>query len=234
MSRLPWVVATGLAHHVTQRGTDRQPIFSSGRSQDVYLDLLKEHAHQQRLRILGYCLMTNHVHVLALPERADSLAVAFRNTHGRFAQYANALQCRTGHFWQNRFYSCPVEDCHTGRVMAYIELNPVRAGLVSSAAEYPWSSAAVHLGLRSELSGLVDLQWWSDRWTKWDWSAFLGDPAFDAEAVRMATHTGRPLGSTEFVADLEHRLGRKLARQKGGRPKQSEREARPEQRFMIA
>jgi len=234
MSRLARVVAVGVAHHVTQRGTDHQAIFLSPHGQDVYLALLKAHAEQQRLRILGYCLMTNHVHLLAVPERPDSLAKALRDTHGRFAQYANAVQGRSGHFWQNRFYSCPVEDCHTGRVMAYIELNPVRAGLVSSAREYRWSSAAVHLGLRTESRGLLDLKWWEDRWSKQDWNSMLGAASCDEESVRVATHTGRPIGSNQFVNDLEKQLGRRLQPQIGGRPKKQMQEALPEKRFMTA
>jgi len=235
MSRLSRVVAVGVAHHITQRGTDHQAIFLSPGGQDVYLALLQEHAEQQHLRILGYCLMTNHVHLLAIPERPESLANALRNTHGRFAQYANALQSRTGHFWQNRFYSCPVEDCQTGRVMAYIELNPVRAGMVSSAREYRWSSAAVHLGMRTETRGLLDLKWWDDRWSRQDWSSVLGAASCDEESVRVATHTGRPIGSSQFIADLEHRLGRRLQRKSGGRPKQPLRHALPgQQRFMTA
>lgn len=209
------VVAVGVAHHITQRGTNRQAVFTGYKSQDVYLGLLKENAERNRLRILGYCLMTNHVHILAIPEHPGALAATFRYAHGRFAQYANAVHCRSGHFWQNRYYSCPVEDAQTGRVLAYIELNPVRAGLVGSAAEFPWSSAAAHIQGREDSLGLLDLRWWKDRWTGTEWAEVLGDSSFDAEALRKATFSGRPLGSSEFVKDLESRLGRRLERQKG-------------------
>jgi putative transposase len=130
---MPRVVAAGVAHHVTQRGIARQEIFTSDESWQVYLALLKEHAQHHRLSILGYCLMSNHVHLLVIPHQVDSMSATFCFAHGRFAQYSDAEQCRSGHFWQNRFYSCPVEESAAGTVLAYIELNPVRAHLAPSA-----------------------------------------------------------------------------------------------------
>ena len=219
MARLARVVAIGVAHHITQRGVDRQAVFVSNKCRSVYLALLKEHAARSRVRILGYCLMTNHVHILAVPECADALATTFRYAHGRFAQYANAQQCRSGHFWQNRFYSCPVEESAIGNVLAYIELNPVRAGLVPTADSFEWSSARVHLGKRRNNSGLLDLQWWRSQWMAAEWPAILASEQSRPDPIRQATFTGRPLGSADFVAALEKRLGRKLERQKAGRPK---------------
>ena len=112
------VVAVGVPHHITQRGVDRHVIFTSDQARNVYLALLKEHAKHHGLSILGYCLMTNHVHLLAIPEHPDSMAATFRYAHGRFAHYVNAGQCRSGHFWQNRFYSCPIEESAAGAVLA--------------------------------------------------------------------------------------------------------------------
>lgn len=117
MGRLARVVAVGVAHQITQRGVDRRVVFPSGKCRRVYLALLKEHASRSGLRILGYCLMTNHVHILAIPERAEGLAATFRYAHGRFAQYANAQQCRSGHFWQNRLFV-------SGRGIRYRQLTP--------------------------------------------------------------------------------------------------------------
>lgn len=213
------VVAVGVAHHVTQRGIARQDVFTSDKSRKVYLRLLKEHAQRYGLRIAGYCLMTNHVHILAVPEGPESLAATFRYAHGRFAQYANAEQCRSGHLWQNRFYSCPVDDSAAASVLAYIELNPVRAGLATAASEFKWSSAASHIGARRDPSGVLDLEWWNLRWTPAEWAAVLRAEQPDSASLRRATYTGRPLGSFEFTADLERRLGRRLERQKGGRPR---------------
>lgn len=219
MARLARVVAVGVAHHITQRGVDRQAVFTTDKCRSVYLALLKEHATRSHLRILGYCLMTNHVHVLAVPDRAEALAATFRYAHGRFAQYANARQCRSGHFWQNRFYSCPVEESAIGTVLAYVELNPVRAGLVAAADTFEWSSAGVHMGKRRDSSGVLDMNWWGSQWTQAEWSAVLASAESEPGPIRRATYTGRPLGSADFVADLERRLDRKLERQKAGGPK---------------
>lgn len=129
MGRIGRVVAIGEAHHITHRGVARQAIFHSERARSLYLQVLGEQAAQHKVQILCYCLMTNHVHLVAIPQRREALARMVRFAHGPYAQYANTELGRTGHFWQNRFYSCPVENTAVGRVLAYVELNPVRAGL---------------------------------------------------------------------------------------------------------
>lgn len=227
------VVAVGVAHHITQRGINRQAVFTSDKSREVYLSLLREHADRHRLRILGYCLMTNHVHVLAVPDRDDALAATFRYAHGRYAQYANTELRRSGHFWQNRFPSCPVEASATDHVLAYVERNPVRAGMVRQAGAFAWSSAGVHTGAHADDGGTLDLTAWRERWTGAEWAEALAGEQADAEALRRATYTGRPLGSEAFVADLELRLQRKLQRQKGGRPKRNDAAALPGQCAMF-
>lgn len=221
MSRIARVVATGVPHHITQRGVGQHIVFPHDAARNTYLSLLRHHAEQHRLKILAYCLMTNHVHVVAVPETPVALASTFRYTHGRYAHYSNAISCRNGHFWQSRFYSCPVEDAALDKVIAYVELNPVRAGMVRSPEDYPWSSARIHLGLQSDRLGLLDLNSWNQRWTKRQWRAALKQACPEGEAIRKATFTGRPLGSSSFTHALEQRLGRRLEPLKGGRPKGS-------------
>ena len=127
------MVAVGLPHHITQRGNARQDVFTTDSIRHAYLKLLSEHAAGNGLRLLAYCLMTNHVHVVAVPTNASSMANTLRHAHGRFSQAWNTLENRTGHVWQNRYYSCPVEEMEVGRVLAYVENNPVRAGIVGCA-----------------------------------------------------------------------------------------------------
>jgi putative transposase len=221
MPREPRVVATGLPHHITQRGNARQDVFITEALRSAYLELLSEHAAANRLRILSYCLMTNHVHIVALPETDRSMANAFRQAHGRFSQYWNTEQRRTGHLWQNRYYSCPVEEAVVDRVIAYVENNPVRAGMVGRAEDFEWSSAGAHVG-GARYGGMLDREWWEARWTAAGWRRFLTDSMSTAEerrAIRDATYTGRPLGSREFVAGLERELGRSLEARAGGRRK---------------
>jgi putative transposase len=222
---MPRVVAVGAPHHITQRGNARQDIFLNDSLCRVYLGLLRQHARAHRLRILAYCLMTNHIHLVAVPEHDAALAGALRHTHGRFSQYWNTQLHRDGHLWQNRFYSCPVEDVALWRVIAYVERNPLRAQIVARAGDYPWSSASAHLRGEDSL-GLLDLAWWRRFWQPPEWSAVLAGPidetaAAGAEllAIRRATYTGRPFDSPAFIEELGRRLGRGLERRRGGRPR---------------
>jgi hypothetical protein len=103
--------------------------------------------------------MTNHVHLIALPAREDSLSIFFRRVHGRYAQYYNACAGRSGHLWQNRFFACVLAPDHLWTALAYVERNPVRAGMVGRARDYPWSSAAAHITGHDE-HDLLDMEWW--------------------------------------------------------------------------
>ena len=141
MSRQARVVAEAVPHHVTQRGNNRQDIFLTDDDRRFYIDLLREKCEQFGVSLLGYCLMTNHVHFVAVPRRADSLAKTLGQTHWRYAMRFNRRYRRSGHLWQNRFYSCPLGPSHLLAALAYVDVNPVRAGLVGDAAQYPWSSA---------------------------------------------------------------------------------------------
>lgn len=223
---MPRTVAIHCPHHITQRGNARQAVFVSPVLCEAYLDLLKQHAGRFGLGILAYCLMTNHVHIVAVPEQAQSLARTFRHVNGRFAQSWNTLAGRDGHLWQNRFYSCPVEPGAAGAVIRYVERNPVRAGMAERPEQYPWSSAAVHVGMREDSRGLLDLEWWSEPWGKEEWAGIVSGNEAEEElaAIRRATYTGRPLGSRDFVGELETKLKRRLAPARGGRPKKLDRE----------
>lgn len=223
MPREPRVVAVGLPHHITQRGNARQDVFTTDALRRAYLELLWEHAAANRLRLLAYCLMTNHVHIVAVPEADSSMSNTFRHAHGRFSQYWNTDRNRTGHLWQNRYYSCPVEELAADRVMAYVENNPVRAGMVERAEDFEWSSAGAHLG-RISAGGMLDMAWWQRRWTAEGWRGVLLERAESEQelrAIRQATYTGRPLGSKEFITGLEKKLGRILEIRPGGRAKQN-------------
>ena len=219
MARIARVVAVGLPHHITQRGNGKRDIFVTDDLKQTYLRLLHEQAANYRLRVLAYCLMTNHLHLVVIPQAEDSMASALRHAHGRFAQYWNTARGGVGHMWQNRYYSCPMEACRVWPVMRYVELNPLRGGMVTEAVRYPWSSAAAHATGLDE-SGVLDLDWWHKEWAEGDWLAALrADESASADDIRRATYTGRPLGGADFVANLEWKLGRALAAKPGGRPK---------------
>lgn len=104
MPRAARVVAVGAPHHITQRGNNRQGVFLVDEDRRFYLETLREDSRRYGLRILGYCLMTNHVHLVAVPEGDNTLARAMQRTHSRYAQRFNRLYGRSGHLWQNRFF----------------------------------------------------------------------------------------------------------------------------------
>jgi putative transposase len=224
MARIARVVLAETSHHVTQRGVDRQSVFFSDVDRRVYLELLQHSARQFRMRLLGYCLMSNHVHWIVIPSQPDSLAKAFGDAHGRYAHYANALRNRSGHFWQNRFFSCALETSHLWAALRYVERNPLRAGLVAAAEEWPWSSAAARTGSVSWPDWL-DVGDWRATFTAEDWRSYLGSAELtEAELrLRINTYTGRPAGSAAFLARAEATLCRRLEPRKGGRPRKVQR-----------
>jgi putative transposase len=123
------VVAVGAPHHVTQRGNNRQRVFHSQQDDQLYLALLAERAWQYECRLLGYCLMPNHVHLVAVPGRPDSVAKLLRVTHHRYALRINTRNDWQGHLWQERFHSFVMDEPHLLAAVRYIEMNPVRAGI---------------------------------------------------------------------------------------------------------
>jgi putative transposase len=221
MPRRPRVVIPGVPHHVTQRGNDRQLVFYSTANRSLYLSFLARHADRYGTRILGYCLMNNHVHLIAVPEREDSLAKTLARTQSEYAQSVNRTRERSGHLWQNRFFSCPMGPTHLQRAMLYVDMNPVRAGLVAAPCEWLWSSARVHV--QESAYDPVMGPGWEETFGFWDhahWQTCLQSaiPDEDCDAVRCATRTGEPLGASEFVARIEREAGRDLRVLARGRP----------------
>ncbi len=220
MPRVARIVIPGVPHHVTQRGNNRQDVFFVDDDRRVYLDLLGEQAERFGLKLHGHCLMSNHIHLVATPRREESLARAVGRTHFLYTQYINRLHGRSGHLWQNRFYSCALDEEHLWAALLYVERNPVRARLVRMAWTSPWSSAAAHAGQASPPK-LLDLNEWRERWTPAKWRT---QPARveDEEAcgrLRLCTHRGRPLRSDSFVSKLERLVGRRLRALPVGRPR---------------
>lgn len=220
MPRVARIVLPGVPHHVTQRGNNRQDVFFVDDDREVYLNILRDQSDRFGLKIIGYCLMANHIHLVAIPSGEGSLAKAIGRTDFLYTQHVNRLHGRSGHLWQNRFYSCALDEVHLWRALCYVERNPMRAGLVRRAWDYPWSSAGAHTG-GADASGVLDLAEWARLWTPGKWQAELRSPE-DAEGVsriRLNTHRGRPLGSDRFLSKLEHRLGRRLRPLPVGRPR---------------
>jgi putative transposase len=210
---------------VTQRGVDRREVFSTDADRETYLGLLRLNLVDAGASLLGWCLMTNHVHLVALPERDDSLSVLLRRVHGRYAQYYNARYGRSGHLWQNRYFACALGPGHLWVALEYVERNPARAGLVARAGEYRWSSAAAHMEGR-EAAALTNLDWWRKEYDGMDWREVLNGPECEQAApLRRCTYAGRPFGDEAFVRSVADRFGRHWQR---GRPRQVVAEAEAE------
>lgn len=229
MARLARIAVVNVPHHVTQRGNARQFILGKDEERTVYLNLLRKYAGLYELPLLGYCLMSNHVHLVVVPHKDNSLALALKQAHGRYATYWNATHRSSGHVWQGRFYSCPLDESHLWMALRYVELNPVRAGLAKAAESWQWSSAATHCGGEAGQECVeLELGAWTRRWSSESWREYLraGENEGELAAIRQCTHTGRPLGDEPFVQSLEQSTRRRLSPQKGGRPKKSESDQR--------
>jgi putative transposase len=145
MARIARVVAPGYAHHITQRGKRRQQVFFGDADYRAYLDLLEEWCARHEVEVWAYCLMANHVHVMAVPHSQEGLAKAIGETHRRYTRLVNFREGWRGYLWQGRFASFPLERSHGVACARYIELNPVRAKLVDEPEAWAWSSARAHI-----------------------------------------------------------------------------------------
>lgn len=207
MPRIARVVVPGVAHHVTQRGVRKMQVFFSDRDRSLYVHLLREQSRLRGLQLAAWCLMPNHVHLVAIPERQESLAAALGAAHCRYTRTINQREGWRGYLFQGRFYSCPLDGMHTIAAIRYALRNPVRAGLVEQPWHYAWSSARWMVGdvpvdlLAEPLAPMAEVD---------DWREFLSVEASDYEDVRRHTRTGRPLGSPEFVSEAEEVTGRSL------------------------
>jgi len=217
MARIARVVAEHYPHHVTQRGNRRQDTFFCDDDYRYYIRLMAEWCDKCGVAIWAYCLMPNHVHLIAVPDSADGLRRAIGEAHRRYTRSINFREQWRGHLWQGRFASFLMDEKYLLTATRYIELNPVRAGLVSIPEDYPWSSAKAHMkGRNDDLVKVQPLLRMVD-----DWRQFLSGDVSDEEYELLQRHerTGRPLGSMSFIERLENKLSRILTPQKGGRPK---------------
>ena len=221
MPRLARTVCAGVPHHVTQRGNRRDDVFFTDEDRTTYLAWLKDYAGKHKLDILAYCLMTNHVHLVAVPANADSLHRALKPLHMRHAQRINRAQNWKGHLWQGRFFSSALDETYLWAAIRYVERNPVRARMVRKAEAYRWSSAGAHCGLRRD-TVLTDKAAWRRQCARiGDWSAWLaeGDAAHELDVLRRNADKGLPCGSEGFIRKLEKRTGRALRYRPRGRPR---------------
>lgn len=219
MPRMARLVVPGYPHHVTQRGNRRQRTFFKAADYLAYLMLLSDLKDAAGVEIWAYCLMPNHVHLIAVPKRTNSLAKLFGVAHQRYAWRINSEHGWQGHLWQERFHSCVMDEPHLLATGRYLALNPVRARLCARAEGWRWSS--VHAHLDNAADRVVTVAPMRERIL--DWRSYLSEdnPAELSDALREHTRTGRPAGDEKFVEVLEELTDRRLRRRKPGPGRQS-------------
>jgi len=217
MARFARLVVPGYPHHITQRGVRSVDIFADDEDRFAYLEIMKEESLRFGVSFVAWCLMTNHVHLIAIPEVDDSLARAIGEAHRRYTRRKNFAEGVRGYLFQGRFGSCVLDQHHLLAAGRYVERNPLEAGMVEHASDYAWSSARYNCGLvdndllvgERTLPAMVD-----------DWSAFLKKKGEEPETrVLQSLRTGRPAGDEGFVDRLESATGRRLKPRSPGRRK---------------
>jgi putative transposase len=221
MPRIARIIAAGYPHHITQRGNNRSTVFFDDDDRQTYLSLLLKYTGKYKVVIWAYCLMDNHVHLLAVPETDTGLARGIGMTNMLYTQYLNRKLNQSGRIWQNRFFSCIVENNqYLWSVARYIERNPVKAGIAASAHEYCWSSAVAHVTGGSD--PLVAADTWLAPDERNGYAEFLCNEDEEMDAgIRRATRTGRPFGTDQFIDQMEFCLNQKLRPGTRGRPRKT-------------
>ncbi len=227
MPRIARIVIPKVPHHITQRGNNKQDVFRTVENRWFYLQCLKQECKNFGVSVLGYCLMSNHIHIVAIPETTKSLDKGIGRTNLRYTQYYNWLHGRSGHLWQGRFFSCAMDETHTVYSLRYADQNPALAGLVVRPWDYPWSSAAAHTG-ESDTSGLLDLDWWKKNFSSTEWREILQQdiPESTDGLLRRHLRTGWPLGSDRFVEALEKQMNRRMRPKSGGKRQHGKKSSR--------
>ena len=210
MPRMARVVIPGIPHHITQRGVRSMKVFFSDQDRYEYLQLLRQQGSLHGLHFASYVLMDNHTHLIAIPDREDSLRRAVGEAHRRYTLGINRRLEKKGFLFQGRPFSCPMDEGYFRTALRYVERNPVRAKIVSQPWEYPWSSARYHTGFLST-DPLIDVDCHSVLGVNYEeWREFLQTDSQDVESLQKKTKTGRPCGNKSFVDGLERITGRIL------------------------
>ena len=238
MARLSRIVIPDVAHHVTQRGNRRLPVFFNDDDRREYIALVADAAKDSGTRCLAWCLIDNHIHLILVPATQDGLRATLGEAHRRYTRMVNFREGWCGHLFQGRFASYPMDDAHLMAAMRYVENNPVAAGMVDRAEDWPWSSARSHVaGKLSPDDPLTDIRALGRHVRNWRALLRRGLEAADreagdleagdldeqgeavADAIEARLRTGRPLAGDDWIADQEKALSRPLAPRKPGRKK---------------
>lgn len=225
MARLPRLTVAGYPHHVIQRGNNRQEIVKSDADREFLLDLLGENARKHKVALNAYVLMDNHFHLLLTPETTDGVQLMMQAVGRRYVRYFNDLYLRSGTLWEGRYRSTLVQaERYLLACMVYMDLNPVRAGMVADPREHPWSSHRHYIGQSPDRRITPPPLYWGMGNTPFAREAAYtelvraGHSATQQDAITDATLHGWALGDEEFAAGLQKRTQRRIAKARAGRP----------------
>ena len=221
MARIARIVIPGVAHHVTQRGNRRLPVFFSDNDRKAYLKLVAQACAVHTTCCLAWCLMDNHIHLILVPDTDDGLRATLAEAHRRYTRAINLREGWRGFLFQGRFASYAMDDAHLMTAMRYVENNPVTAGLVERAEDWRWSSAQSHVaGRRMRDDPLTDVAALGAHVRNWRAMLRTGLEAADSSehgaAIEARMRTGRPLAAIDWLEAQEARTGRRLIPQKRG------------------
>jgi len=226
MARLPRLIVPGYPHHVIQRGVDRQPIVRTDADYEALRGFIAEEARAAGVALHAYVLMPNHFHLLLTPTQEGALARMMQSVGRRHVRHFNAQTQRSGTLWEGR-YRCAVlqPQAHLLAAMAYLDLNPVRAGLAEAAADYPWSSHRHCIGQAVEKGLSTHPLYWALGNTPFAREQAYADrvaQGLGAELVRQLTDSGLhgwALGDEAFLAGLQKHSPRRVRKGRPGRPR---------------
>lgn len=225
MARLPRLSLPGYPHHIIQRGNNRQAICTSASDYQTLLALIDENARKFSVAVHAYVLMDNHFHLLATPETSEGMPQMMQAIGRRYVRYFNDSQGRSGTLWEGRYRSTVIQpESYLLACMVYIDLNPVRHGLVIQARDYPWSSHGHYAGLRMDRLVTPHPLFWSlgntpfAREAAYAEMVHRGVEADRQVALTQSTLNGWALGDGTFVADLQTRTQRRVSKTLAGRP----------------
>jgi len=225
MARLPRLTLTDYPHHVILRGNNRQVIFSGESDMRRMLSLLEEHSMVQGVDVHAYVLMGNHLHLLLTPRRDGALSLMMQSVGRSYVRAFNQAHGRTGTLWEGRYRSSLIQtERYLLTCMAYIDLNPVRAGMVEAPENYPWSSHAHYIGRLHQRLLTPPALYWELGNTPFAREAAYGElvragiAEHQQRALTAATLSGWALGDPGFLAVLESQTPRRIQPGKAGRP----------------
>lgn len=225
MARLPRLTVPGYPHHIIQRGNNRQAIFVDATDYEQLLTLLEEQSRKHRVAIHAYVLMSNHLHLLATPETAEGIPTMMQAVGRTYVRRFNQRHGRSGTLWEGRYKSTLIQaERYLLACMVYVDLNPVRAGLVADPADYPWSSHHHYIGRRSDRLVTPHPLYWELGNTPFSRDAAYADlvragiRSDQQQALTDSAMRGWALGEPDYVADLQRRTARRLTKAQAGRP----------------